>query len=67
MTLHMIKNPSVLLELPDGIQGHVMERTCSPKYANCVQAIFSFAGYDFRIARSTEVEAFTVYIQGRPY
>lgn len=66
MSLAMIKNPSALLELPDGVQSHVIDRSVSRKMRCTKQSLFKFGGYHIRLHRDDQISAFTVTVEGRP-
>jgi len=66
MTLAMIKNPSALLELPDGVQAHVIDKSLARNMRCTKQSLFKFGGYDIRLHRHDQISAFTVTVEGRP-
>lgn len=66
MTIAMIKNPSALLILPDGVQSHVIDKARSSKMRCTRQAVFKFGGYDIHLHRRDQISAFTLSVEGTP-
>ena len=58
--LAMIANRSALVDLPDSVQEEVLDRVGSDRYKDTVQAIFTYGGYDVRVRRDHELQAFVV-------